>query len=156
MGDQIGRLAVQEWQKLWKLHAKLLAENRIAEPVTNKKITGASYLEIGQLVLVKNHCKSPLDPTYIYDQWVAEILNDSMVLLTTPHGKERKCNIHHLKPVSSLEVYIGSQVEVPTSTFSQFWDNIKQKSSSASISNPQHLYKLWSKQRKDKYIPSHK
>ena len=42
MGDQPGRLAVQELQKLWKLHDKLLAENRIAEPVANKKITKAS------------------------------------------------------------------------------------------------------------------
>ena len=37
MGDQPRRLAVQELQRLWKLHAKLLAENRIAEPATDKK-----------------------------------------------------------------------------------------------------------------------
>ena len=36
IGDQPGILAVQELQKLWKLHAKLLTENRI-EPATNKK-----------------------------------------------------------------------------------------------------------------------
>ena len=60
MGDQTGRLAVQELQKLWKLHAKLLAENRMAEPTANKKITSVSDLKIGQLVLVKNHHKGPL------------------------------------------------------------------------------------------------
>ena len=103
MGDQPRRLAVQELQKLWKLHARLLEQNRIAEPATNKKITRASDLKIGQLVLVKNHHKGPFDPTYIYDHWVAEILNNSIVLLTTPDGKERKCNIHHVKLVSSLE-----------------------------------------------------
>ena len=104
---------VQELQKLWKLHAKLLAENRNAEPTTNKKITRAYDLKTGQLVLVKNHHKGPFNPTYIYDHRMAEIRNDSMVLLTTPDGKEKKCNIHHVKPVSSLEVYIGSQVKSP-------------------------------------------
>ena len=61
MGNQLGRLAVQELQKLWKLHAKLLAENRIAVPATDKKITRASDLKIGQLVLVKSHCKGLFD-----------------------------------------------------------------------------------------------
>ena len=36
MGNQPRRLAVQGLQKLWKLHAKLLEDNRIAEPATNK------------------------------------------------------------------------------------------------------------------------
>ena len=67
MGDQPGRLAVQELWKLWKLHAKLLAENRMAEPAANKKITSVSDLKIGQLVIVKNQCKGPFNPTYIYD-----------------------------------------------------------------------------------------
>ena len=60
MGNQPGRLAVQELQKLWKLHAKLLAENRIAEPATDKKLTRAYDLKIGQLVLVKTTAKAPL------------------------------------------------------------------------------------------------
>ena len=61
-------------------------------------------------MLVKNYCKGPFDPTYIYDHWVAEIL---LLLLTTPDGKEIKCNIHHVKLVSSLEVYVGLQAEIP-------------------------------------------
>ena len=65
MGDQPGRLAIQKLQKLWKHHAKLLAENRIAKPATNKKVTKASDLKVGQLVAVKNHCKGPFNPTYI-------------------------------------------------------------------------------------------
>ena len=44
MGDQPGRLATQELHKLWKLHAKLLAENRTAKPITNRKVTKASNL----------------------------------------------------------------------------------------------------------------
>ena len=126
MGNQPRRLAVQELQKLWKLHAKLLAENRMAEPAANKNIISASDPRRGQLVLLKNHCKGPFNPTYNYNHWIAEILNDSTVLLTTPDGKEKKCNIHHVKVVSSLEVYVGSQAEVLIGAFPQFQDSIKQ------------------------------
>ena len=53
VGDQPGRLIEQELKKKWKLHAKLLAENRITKPVINKKVTKASDLKIGQPVLIK-------------------------------------------------------------------------------------------------------
>ena len=59
MGDQPRMLAVQELQKLWKFHAKLLAENRIAQSANDKKITRASDLKIGQLVPVKTTAKAP-------------------------------------------------------------------------------------------------
>ena len=120
MGDQPGRLTVQELQKLWKLHAKPLAENRMAEPAADKKIARASDLKIGQLVLPKNQHKSPLDPTYNYYHWVAKVLNNSTVLLTTLDGKEKKCNIHHVKLVSSLEVHEGLQAEIPERCISKF------------------------------------
>ena len=100
--------------------AKLLAEIRMAEPITDKKIASALDLKIGQLVLVKNQCKSPFVPTYIDDHWVAKVLNKSTVLLATLDGKEKKCNIHHVKPVSSLEVHVGSQAEIPEGTFPKF------------------------------------
>ena len=138
MGGQPRRLAVQELQKLWKLHAKLLVENRMASPATDKKITKPSDLRIGPLLFVKNHCKGLFDPTYIYDHWVAEILNDITVLLTTPDGKEKKCNIHHIKPVSSLEAYVGLQAEIPKGTFPKFCDSIIQTSSRANTDKPQH------------------
>ena len=76
---------------------------------------------------------------------MAKILNDRIVLLIAPDGKEKKCNVHHVKPVSSPEVYVGSQVEVSTGTFSLFWDSIKQDSSSANTGNPQHSYNIQSK-----------
>ena len=155
-GNQSGRLAVQDLQKLWELNAKLLAENKMAEPVANEKITRVSYLKIGQLVLVKSHCKGPFNPTYIYDHKVAEILNDSMVLLTTLDGKQNKCNIPHVKPVSSLEVYVGLQAEIPIGTFFQFQVSTKQNPKVTSTSDHQHSYNLRSKHRNDKYIPSHK
>ena len=34
VGDQPGKLAVQELRKMWKLHAKLLAENRSIKPTS--------------------------------------------------------------------------------------------------------------------------
>ena len=47
MGDQPGRLAVQELGRTWKLHAKLLVENRSTKPAINKKVTKTSDLKIG-------------------------------------------------------------------------------------------------------------
>ena len=69
------------------------------EHTADKKIASSLDLNIGQLVLVKNQHEGLLDPTYIYDHWVAKVLNDSTVLPTTKDGKEKKCNIHHVKPV---------------------------------------------------------
>ena len=37
IGDQPGQLAVQELRKMWKLHAKLFAENMSTKPVDNKR-----------------------------------------------------------------------------------------------------------------------
>ena len=97
-----------------------LVENRITEPAIYRKVTKASDLKIVQLVLIKNHQKGPINPTYIYDHWVAGIPNESPVLLTKPDGREKKCNIHHDKPVSSLDVTThghSSNVELPTGAF---------------------------------------
>ena len=155
MGDQPGRLAVQELQRTWKLHAKLLAENRITKPAIDKKVTKVSDLKIGQLVLIKNHQKGPFHPTYIYDHQVAYIPNESTVLLTTADGKEKKCNIHHVKLVSSLDmtsVGHSSQVEIPTGASQQFQHSIQQNSSTSvgvhSSNHPNHSYNLWSKMKK--------
>ena len=98
----------------------------MAEPAADKMVTRASDLKIGHLMLVKKYHKGPFDPTYIYNHRVAQILNYSMVLLTTLYGKDKKCNIHHVKLVSSLEVYVGSQAEVPIGVFTQFQDSINQ------------------------------
>ena len=50
---------MQEMRKLLKLHAKLLMENRVTEPINDRKVTKASDLKIGQLVFVNDHCKGP-------------------------------------------------------------------------------------------------
>ena len=53
---------MQELRKLWKLHAKLLMENRVTKPTNEIKVTKASDQKVGQLAFVKDHCKGPFDP----------------------------------------------------------------------------------------------
>ena len=53
IGDQLRPIVVQELRKLCKLHAKLLGENRVTEPLDDRKVTKASDLKIGHLVFVK-------------------------------------------------------------------------------------------------------
>ena len=52
--DQPGQVAVQEMRKLWKLHAKLLRENRVTQLINDVRVTKASGLKIGQLVFVED------------------------------------------------------------------------------------------------------
>ena len=56
--------------------------------------------------------KGTFDPTYIYEHRVSGILNDSIVVLITPDGKEKKYKIHHIKPMSP--------VDASNNAFSQF------------------------------------
>ena len=134
VGDQPGHLAVQELRKMWKVHTKLLMETRITEPINTRKVTKATDLKIGQLVLVKDHFKGPADPSYIFDHGVAGIINGSSVLLTTPDGKEKRCNIHHIKLITALEA--------SASVFQMFQDGIQKDPGSAQLS---HSYNLCSK-----------
>ena len=102
---------------MWNLHVKLLKENR-TDPVENKKITKVTNLKIGQLVFfVNDHQKGTFDPTYIYHHRVSDILNDSTVVLNTPHGKQRKCNIHHIK--------LMTPVDASTNALNQIQNSIK-------------------------------
>ena len=119
-------------RNMWKLHVKFLEENRRTNPKENEKITKASNLKIGQLVFVKDHCKGTFDPTYISDHRVSGILNDSTVMLTTPDGKEKKCSIHHIKPITPVDTSINA--------FNQFQDRIK----NTQCDTAQHQYNLTS------------
>ena len=87
---------------MWKLHAKLLKENRRTEPVDNRKITKAYDLKIDQLVFVKDHQKGTFNASYVFDHRVVGILHDSTVVCTIPDGKE-KCNIQQFKLMTALE-----------------------------------------------------
>ena len=119
---------------MWKFHAKLLAENRSIKPAADMQVTKVSNLKVGQLVFVKEHQKGTFDPSYIFDQRAAGIVNDSTELLTIPDGKEKTCNIHHIKPTTALEA--------STSAFKQFQDSIQKNPGST---HPSHLYNLHSK-----------
>ena len=130
VSDQPSWLAVQQLRTMWRLHAKLLKENRREDPIKDKKITKASNLKVGQLVFVKDHHKGTFDPTYIFDHRVSGIINDSTVMFTTPDGKEKKCNIHHIKPTTPAVAF--------TNTFDQFQESIKKNPCSAAP----HQYNL--------------
>ena len=84
------------------------SENRVTEPTTERKVTKASDLNIGQLVFAKDHLKGSFDPTYTFDHRVAAIMNKSTVVLTTPDRKEKRHNIHHIKPMSAAESTAGA------------------------------------------------
>ena len=47
-----------------------------------------------------------------------------------PDGRERLCNIHHVNPISTLDMTTNSNVECPTGTFQQSQDSIQQDTSS--------------------------
>ena len=100
-----------------------------------KKITKESDLKIGQLVFVKDHQKGTFDQSNTYNHRVVGTLNDSSVVLTTPDGKEKRCNIHHVKPMTPLEA--------STSAFSQFQDSIRKKPDNKPSAS--HMYNLHSK-----------
>ena len=84
-----------------------------------KKTTKASDLIIGQLLFVKDHCKGTFDPTYVFDHRVSGILNDTTVVLTSPDGKKKKCNIHHIKSITT--------VVAATDAFDQFQDSLQKR-----------------------------
>ena len=54
---------------------------------------------------------------YIFDHGVSGIINARPVIFTTLDGKEKKCYIHHVKPVTPAAVFTGA--------FDQFQDSIK-------------------------------
>ena len=95
------QLAVDKPKCMWRLHAELLHNSRqTKDPVEERKFDKASDLKIGQLVLIKNHTASTFQPKYLADHRVIKIFNDSTVIVSYLDGKEKKCNIHHVKAIS--------------------------------------------------------
>ena len=107
--EQPGRQMVQELQKLWKVHAETLHDIRTKrdpeEGEDDIKYDRATDLKIGQLVLIKNNTGTVFDPKYLADHRVVRIVNESMVILQTPDGKEKRCNIHNLKPINMSQAF---------------------------------------------------
>ena len=118
---------------MWKLYTKLLEENRRVDPIKIKKIIKSSNIKVGQSVIVKDHHKGTFDPIHIFDHRVSGIINDSTVMLTTPDGKEKESNIHHIKPITPAAAF--------TNAFDQFQDSIEKNPCSAAP----HQYNLTSK-----------
>ena len=100
---------VQELQKLWKIHAEMLHDIRTqSDPEQGEddtKYDKATDLKIGQLVLIKNNTGMVFDPKYIADHRVICIVNESVVILQTLDGKEKRCNIHNLKPINMSQAF---------------------------------------------------
>ena len=97
---------------MWKLHAELLHDSRQSkDPLEERKFDKASDLKIGQLVLIKNHTASTFQPKYLADHRVIKIVNDSTVIVSSPDGKEKKCNIHHVKAISLTTAFTSALEE---------------------------------------------
>ena len=62
-------------------------------------------LHIGLLVLIKNNTGTVFDPKYIVNHRVICIINESVVILQTLDGKEKRCNIHNLKPINTSQAF---------------------------------------------------
>ena len=85
-----------------KLHVDLLPDSRQSkDPEEEGKFNNASDLEIGQLVLIKNDTASTFQTKYLVDHRVLKIVNDSTVTVSSLDGKDKKCNIHHVKAIST-------------------------------------------------------
>ena len=108
-GEQPGRQMVQELQKLWKVHAETLhdiwTQKDPEEGDDDIKCDKATDLKIGQLVLIKNNTGIAFDPKYLADHRVVWIVNESVVILQTPESKEKRCNIHNLKPINTSQAF---------------------------------------------------
>ena len=117
LGTEPGQLAVDKLKCMWKLHAELLHDSRkTKDPGEDRKFDKTSNLKIGELVLIKNHTASTFQPKYLADHRVIKIVNKSTVTMSSPDGKEKKCNIPHIKAISPTTAL--------TSAFEEFQKSI--------------------------------
>ena len=68
------------------------------------KPTNNAKFELVQAVVVRNCNYQTYECKYLRDYRVLKILNESALLLVTPHGKEFKMNINDVKPCNTLEL----------------------------------------------------
>ena len=118
IGEWPGRLAVFGLRNMWKTHAKWLQELRQSEHETERKYNHTTDLKEGQLVRMKKHIVRVFQPKYLADYRVIKVITENTVIVVSPDGRERKCSIHHIKPISPTEGF--------TSTFEEFTKFIKQ------------------------------
>ena len=88
---------------------------------------------------MKNHNVRAFQSKYVANYRVIKIVNESTVIVASPDGRERKCNINHIKPMSPTETF--------TSTFEEFTKCIKggntDLSTQSSVQKQPH-YNIWS------------
>ena len=72
-------------------------------------------------------------PKYLADHRVVEIVNDSTVIVTSPDGKEKKCNIHHVKAISPTIAF--------TSAFEEFQKSIAKEGQNLNTAKKSHYTK---------------
>ena len=104
MGNEKGLILFAELRKLWLTHANNLQENRLFQTDTLEcsKNFKSHYFKVGQLITVKNHLKSIIDPMFVSDYIILNIINECTLLIQSPDGKTRKININDTKPVSAI------------------------------------------------------
>ena len=100
------------------------------DPAEERKFDKASDLKIEQLVLIKNHTASTFQPKYLADHRVIKIVNNSTVIMSSPDGKEKKCNIHHVKPISPATAF--------TSAFEEFQKSITKEGKKLNTAKQSH------------------
>ena len=66
---------------------------------------------------MKNHNAKAFQPKYLADHPIIKIIYENTVIVVTSDGREWKCNIHHIKPITPVEAF--------TSTFEEFTKCIK-------------------------------
>ena len=90
---------------------------RQSESETEKKHKSTKHCKEGQLVLIKNLNVRAFLPKYLADYRIIKVVNENTAKVVSPDGRERQCNIHHIKPISSAVAF--------TSTFVEFTECIK-------------------------------
>ena len=126
-----GQLAVDKLKCMWKLHAELLHDSRqTKDSEEERKFNKASNLKTWQLVLIKNHTASTFQPKYLADHGIIKIVNDSTVIASSPDGKKKKCNIHHVKAISPTTTF--------TSAFEEFHKSIAKEGHNLNTAKKSH------------------
>ena len=89
LGDDQGLILFAKLCKLWSAHVKSLQENRLlkAEKVKKIKHFKAHNFKVGQLIAVKNHLRSMLEPKFVSDYRIFKIFNEHNLLIESPNGK---------------------------------------------------------------------
>ena len=82
------------------------------------------------MFLIKNHIASTFQPKYLADHRVIKIVNNSKIIVSSPDGKEKKCNIHYVKAISPTTSF--------TSAFEEFQKSITKEGQKHNTAKQSH------------------